>query len=331
MDISMDVNNSDDINFMNKFTKLYLSQSVFDYNIVLGSLLKLEDKNVLSNINQIKVISMNSIIALLYILGYSIHEIISSGLAKDIFEDSNDFVLHDMMRKMGYKTIDSLEKKIRNACSEKTGTSNWTLADLKSVFGISLTVYAYNLSKQEIESFSSESHPNMNSITIILMASALPFYHHKYEYKNNIYFDCSVYDAFPFGNSLMEEEEDSIISVKTNNNINVDCDNMYNYITSFAMSLLKEHGKKKTKNCIELENSFDINDLKDVHVKATSIIDGYFQTTKYLFEKNQDTYLINDYKQALECIQFVCTNIFSLEKEVCDHFTNLFETMFNTQ
>ncbi|HXS35899.1 MAG TPA: patatin-like phospholipase family protein [Flavipsychrobacter sp.] len=151
-----------------------------------GAIKVLEEKNVLQNINNVAGTSVGAIVASLIAVGYNAEEIkdIMMKLKIEEFNDGQFFFIGGQKRlrkNFGWYKGEVLEDWLGDLIKAKTGNANTTLAQLhdlalKNKKIKNLYITTTNLSKQRMEIFSWQNHPNISIKTAVHASIAIPLY-----------------------------------------------------------------------------------------------------------------------------------------------------------
>jgi NTE family protein len=150
-----------------------------------GALQELENKGILQGIVRTAGTSAGAIQACLLALGYSPSEItdIISNTPVESFNDDG-FVLTGSKRlinKFGWYKGDSFLLKMEEVIQQRTGNPNLTFRELHQLAQSypfrDLYVTGCNLTKQKIEVFSYETHPEMRVADAVRISMSIPLYY----------------------------------------------------------------------------------------------------------------------------------------------------------
>jgi NTE family protein len=152
-----------------------------------GALQVLEEKNVTPGIEKVAGTSVGAITGLLFSVGYTAAEIkqILFGMDIAVFNDGEDFFIGGSIRlnkNYGWYKGEELEAWLGEKIKAKTGSTQTTFRQLhvlaladKKYKGFYAT--ATNLSKQRLEVFSWETHPDMPLKTAVRASCSIPLYY----------------------------------------------------------------------------------------------------------------------------------------------------------
>jgi len=143
--------------------------------------------------------SVGGLIGLLLILGYEPCEIDQRFLTADVLSHfkRERIVWADALKQRSLFSWTLLENLLRFACLEKLFFVP-TLSELQRSTGKRLIVSTWNLTQEELEYLTPESHPDMCVIQALRMTSAIWFVFEKVIYNGYQYVDGSVGDHCPW-------------------------------------------------------------------------------------------------------------------------------------
>lgn len=150
-----------------------------------GALQELEDKGVLKHITRTAGTSAGAIQACLLALGYSPSEIaeIISKTPIESFNDGGFFLTGSkrLVNKFGWYKGDSFLSRMEDIIYQRTGNSNLTFGELHQLATShpfrDLYVTGCNLTRQCIEVFSYETHPDMRIADAVRISMSIPLFY----------------------------------------------------------------------------------------------------------------------------------------------------------
>jgi len=172
----------------------------------LGTLKKLEEKNILSKITTFAGTSVGSIICLLLIIGYCVDELFD--FVKDfdfekLFPDK--IKINKILDKFGIDSGNKLIIMLENFLVEKNFDKNITLKQLYEKTKKKFYINSSCVNDKKSIVFSYETHPNVPVLLTIRMSTSLPLYFVPVIYENKFYIDgsciCNIL-LEPFSNEL---------------------------------------------------------------------------------------------------------------------------------
>ncbi|MCW0484588.1 patatin-like phospholipase family protein [Gaoshiqia sediminis] len=147
----------------------------------IGAMQVLQQRGILANIKRVGGTSAGAINALIFALGYSIHEqkaIMESTDFKS-FMDNSFGVIRDIRRlakQFGWNKGDFFNDWIGEIINKKTGSAKSTFGDLKAAGLPDLYVVGTNLSTGYTEVFSAERHADMPLVNAVRISMSIPLF-----------------------------------------------------------------------------------------------------------------------------------------------------------
>ena len=151
-----------------------------------GALQVLEDKGVAQGIEKVAGTSVGAITGVLFSMGYTAKEIAGIMYDQDIaaFNDGEGYFIGGekrLRKRYGWYKGNELEAWVGDMIKEKTGNENTTFGQLhllaqKDKRYKDLYVTATNLTKQTLEIFSWQTHPDMPVKIAVRASAAIPLY-----------------------------------------------------------------------------------------------------------------------------------------------------------
>lgn len=163
----------------------------------LRALRELDNKKVIDlNLKEICGVSVGSIMALLYVIGYTYEELYKEVMVKDFkrlikIELLN---LYEYGIDKGENVITWLESLLLRKINK---TRKITLKQLYDLTGVTLNIAATNLTKYTLDEFNWKSDPDLEVLRAIRMSIGVPFLFTKQYYKDCIYVDGGVTMTYP--------------------------------------------------------------------------------------------------------------------------------------
>lgn len=289
---------------MEKINTLVLSSGGSKAVAFVGALNALnKNTEILKNIETYVGVSAGSFIALLLILGYEPEE-----MQKKIFDidlaNLKNTEFHKIFSLFGVDSGNGFVSWVQRLIVEKYGkdTHLITMKELYEKTGKKLIVAVTNLSRYKIEYLDYINSPDLIISTAVRMSISIPFFFTAVKYKDDIYLDGALLDAFPIVNYPVE----STLGIYLKNNTPQDHENYkveINNMESFAVNLcnciftnydrirIEQYYEKATItiNCYEMSAmNFKLNG----NDKLKLFTCGYLNTIDYLkkYEYLDDTY-----------------------------------------
>lgn len=160
----------------------------------LGALIPFEKLGILDKTKVMIGVSVGSIILLMYLLGYSIEDIIQEGLNVKVEQDFADFNLENLKAK-GIFSMNKLAEKLSNIVLRKFGYIP-TLKQLHNYTGIHFLIVTSKLPGSEIH-LDHISDPDLSCVNAVLFSSTIPFVFAPSEYKGMILYDGALTNPYP--------------------------------------------------------------------------------------------------------------------------------------
>ncbi len=168
---------------------------------ILGSLKKLEEEDILKNINLYIGTSVGSIICFFLIIGLSITDIIkivSQDNFKDIMTDNFLKIPFNLLLKYGLYTGNNFIKFLKKLLKEKGFNQNITFTELFSKTNKTFTCVSTSLSSKDVYFFNHHTTPNLQVVNAIRMSIGIPLFYTMCNYNNECMVDGGVLMPYPF-------------------------------------------------------------------------------------------------------------------------------------
>ena len=265
--------------------------------LTVGSLLFFEKTKMLKDIKKIVGISIGSVIGLLYVVGYSMTEILEFALMTQLSEIVSNIDIVNIMKTNGFISHDILRKKINDKIISKFGFVP-TFKQLYLMTGYHLEVVVTNLDENKAEYFSHETQPDLPCVEAILMSMSLPLFFQTYIHNEKIYIDGAISDPFP----LYRYEKDRIFGILLKTTPTNPKESFFTYLTrvidSFAST--KEKNIIIPSNCKILRLEYQVSDTVGIKMSFENRVDmvlfGYlrgYQFYEELHKIHPNEYPIN--------------------------------------
>jgi predicted acylesterase/phospholipase RssA len=177
---------------MEKITHLVIGGGGFRGMSIVGALASID--NVV-NITHISATSIGSVIAILYLAGYTpsdIKEIASN----NCFLSTDNWDIDSLFTNFGIDDFSVVSNLLESLIAAKLGNV-YTFLDFYNSTGKSLTVNGYNISLSKITYFDHISTPHCPLITAVSISCRIPLYYTKLIYDNHLWADGCITDSFP--------------------------------------------------------------------------------------------------------------------------------------
>ena len=189
---------------------------------MLGFLLPLEEQGILKHIDTFCGVSIGSIIALLYITGYSIRQIITEANKLNIFSDLNNLDITNSLYNKGFISNDKIKTRLSNLIYDKLGSIP-SLIDLYQLTGKSFITVSLNATDQESIIMDLNTHPNVSCIDACMYSINIPFVFYQLYYNNKLMIDGAFANPYPI--NYFDDGDTNVlglyVSSKKNNSLNI--------------------------------------------------------------------------------------------------------------
>ena len=226
---------------MVKIKKLALCGGGFYGYAEVGVLIELENYKEYFDIDEINGVSVGSIVASLYAVGYTANELgkILFNLDFDLLIRDNKLPYYKLYESFGMYTATRLEEEIERLIREKTNIKNCTFSQIQK----KLTIISTNLNYQRATLFNKDLTPTMIISKAVRMSIGYPFIITPVLYEGDYYGDGGEFINYPI--TLFDNLEEVLgITVSAyNENRNgtlksrIPINNIYDYITSLAVTM----------------------------------------------------------------------------------------------
>lgn len=200
------------------------------------------------NINTICAVSVGSIFALIYLLGYTYIEMLEEVL-KTNFDTLKNIKIMNFVNKYGLDSGDLITKWLESLMKKKNIDADITFNDFFKKTEVDFQVMATNLNKYCYKKFNYINTPNVKIIDAIRMSISIPFIFTTNEYEGDLYVDGSIIDNYPI--RLFENNLDKVLGFKLVSNGEMDehlIDEKIDDIESFIYHVLSCYVVQKEKD-----------------------------------------------------------------------------------
>lgn len=187
--------------------------------LLIGGLSFLAKNGYLKKIKHICGVSVGSIIALLYMTGYSPADMINLSLNLDVpsINLSQILTIATKLLSQGYLyDLEPLMTQIDKYLQEHNFTRP-TFEDIYNYTGIKFSVVAYDLTLHKKVYFSHQTHPKMKCLDAIRLSCALPVLFDEQKYDQHCYIDGAFVSPCPLD---VFDENDEVIALITQIDLN---------------------------------------------------------------------------------------------------------------
>ncbi|AQN68512.1 patatin-like phospholipase [Saudi moumouvirus] len=226
---------------MPKIKNLSLCGGGFYGYAEIGALKELEKYKEHFDLQRISGVSVGSIVAALYAVGYTVDELIDKVFAMN-FDDlirDNYFTYYNLWEKFGFYNANKLEEEIEKLIADKTHIKNCTFSQIR----IDLTIISTNLNYQRATYFNKENTPDMIISHAVRMSIGYPLIMIPVSYNGDLYGDGGEFINYPI--TMYKNLEETIGITFANYNENNDgtlknripINSLYDYITSIGVTM----------------------------------------------------------------------------------------------
>lgn len=238
------------------------------------------------DIKKIIGVSVGSIYAMFYIMGYTSEQLLEEVMLKN-FNDIIDVSLSNFFKNYGLDSGDFVISWVETLMIKAGYKIDITFGELYERTQIYFDILAVDLTKNDIKYFNYKTEPDMKITTAIRLSISIPFVYSLKYYKEVPYIDYGLIHSCPID---LYEEDDNIIAIflKSKNSkhqIIKKIDSLQSYINnvfSYILSTIKDINDYKKVITVELDISsmkFDLDDIKKIE-----IINAGYNSTKRFFE-----------------------------------------------
>lgn len=162
---------------------------------MLGAIQYAKDENYLKNIHTMVGTSVGSILIYFLAIGYNPIEILIKIISHKVIERLNASM--NLTRALGEGVLEysHIQEVLEKMTIDKIGYFP-TLKDVLVKFEKKLVMTTYNLTKDQIEYLTPDTHPELPCLTAIRMSSNIPFMFEQFKYMGCYYIDGGVADNF---------------------------------------------------------------------------------------------------------------------------------------
>jgi predicted patatin/cPLA2 family phospholipase len=229
---------------------------------ILGALQYCYDNFLLTDIVTYVGTSSGSMICYLLAIGYTPVDIITQICCNQIMEKMQHFDLFAMLNNLGATSFTSIYEVLEKLTIDKVGYLP-TLLDIKQQYNKNLVFITYNLTKNEEECLSYETHPSLPCLVAVRMSSNLPLIFENYKYNNNMYIDGGITNNFAIdvGETIGTKVLGVYIHYKHSSTATTNHNNILEYIYKLIyIPIIQQQKNKLEKACREKCTILDMSD-----------------------------------------------------------------------
>lgn len=230
----------------------------------LGALVRLEQLNLLNSIEKISCVSIGSMFAVSFLLGYTMKELMDIFFDLDI-RTLKDIDISDSVKRKSILKGEEYRKMLKYLYLQKY-TKIPTLKELYDKTGIDLIIVTVNLSQQRIMYLNHKTEPDLDVYTATLMSSSIPYFFPPVKWNKEIYIDGGILDNNPI-QCLSLDAWGICERIKNKKQKTKQLDNFFDYSISMIAVVYNYFNIANTKlfkNWIEIE-------CEDIHVTSFNI------------------------------------------------------------
>lgn len=180
----------------------------------LGSMLEFKEKGILDEINKIAAVSVGSIVALLFCIGYNIKEIIENLVPKSTFQILGTPKISSIISKGGVFSINGLKKLLTDLVETKLGYIP-TMEALYTFSQIEMTVVVTNLNKKSyVQYINYKNDPKILCVDAVILSCSLPVIFERVIYGQESMLDGGWSDPYPI--NYYDDGENVILGIYIN-------------------------------------------------------------------------------------------------------------------
>ena len=175
---------------------LVLSAGGVNGYLFVGSLKYLIENNLLNDLEHILGTSAGSLFGFIYLLGFTIDEIIelATKMSPDIILNITGKNVLSFLEDYGIDDGEKFIKIIKIICKRKVDNSNITFQELYNKTKITFTVSALNLNQKKLVYFSHINYPDLEIYKAIRMSTSIPIIFKPYIFKEQYFVDGGAID-----------------------------------------------------------------------------------------------------------------------------------------
>lgn len=163
--------------------------------LTLGALQYAMDNNLLSGITNYVGTSSGAMCSYLLAIGYTPIEIIVHICTHQLLEKMQHYNIVAMMHGSGAISFSTVQENLEKMSISKLGYLP-TLEDVKNRLGKTLIISTFNLTKNNTEYLSPDTHPTLPCLSALRMSCNLPLIFDSYKYGTDYYVDGGISDNF---------------------------------------------------------------------------------------------------------------------------------------
>lgn len=167
----------------------------------VGIIRYLQEQGMLCGIKHYFGTSFGSIVCFLAVIGLTAMEMetmMSEFLNEQTKTPYDVDKLLNVTETFGFEDGEDVCKCLRDALERRLGTRNITFIELAKLTGTNLVISGTNLSKQRVDYFNVDTHPNMDVVVAVRISISLPLIFTPMVHEGDVYVDGGLLDHFPY-------------------------------------------------------------------------------------------------------------------------------------
>jgi NTE family protein len=252
----------------------------------IGVLKALEEFNILKNINTIASCSIGTIVSVMFIIGYTVKEMIEFAESFD-FNKLRGIEPLNFLANYGLDNGEKLIITLKKLFEAKKISNSITFKELYKLKRINLIMSTVCLNNKNVYYLSHKTFPDLEVITGIRMSTSVPIWFVPVNYHNKLYIDGGCIDNYPI--ELFKDNLDQVIGAclcdeqKSN-----DIDNFESFFENLVGCLCQGilgrsyDGYDKYTIKIRLQNITLMDLNMSIEKKRKLLNTGYEQTINFL-------------------------------------------------
>ena len=258
---------------------------------MLGFLSPLDDIGMLKSIDTICGVSVGSIIALLYIVGYTIKEIINEAIILDVYNDISNFNINLAINNIGLLSNEKIKTRLTNLVFDKLNTIP-SLKDLYTLTNKSFITISLNTTDQKCVIMDPFTHPNVSCVDACMYSINVPFIFYQLYYNNKVMIDGAFANPYPI--NYFDDGNTDILGIYVSHNKNNNKKSTNDIITLITNpSDLSNNGVSPSYSVFHPEMLSNPTDLSNNNLNGIGVFDFFDKIVNYLLELIKTLYINN--------------------------------------
>lgn len=254
----------------------------------IGAFKALEKLKITKNIKGIIGSSVGSLIALLFVLGYTSDQMFEIINNIDFSKYTNEDNLNNILTNLGFDNGIRFINIIYAICKQKYDLKNITLEQLYQKYPIELVMTGSNISKAKTTFFSYKTTPDMLVLDALRISVSIPYKFTPIKYNDCFYIDGHIFSPYP----IYYYKDQNVLGFILNNLSKLEpIENILQYTLAIMISMnnkeLKRLYKKYKDRTVQIktdQNPLDYSISKEVKDQLYQL--GYDTTLEFLADKH---------------------------------------------